>query len=159
MTSELKVGLVACSKVKAAGPRRACELYVSPLFQKAADYCRRHYDAWFVLSALHGLLGPDEVVEPYEHTLVGRPRLARQRWAAGVVAQLERRGLSGARFYLHAGRAYASVLEGLLDCETPLAGMGIGERLAWYSQAGATDDQRATPAPSPPGHVNVQGDP
>jgi hypothetical protein len=143
--AEPKVGLVACSKSKASGPRRACELYASPLFRKAADYCRRRYDAWFVLSALHGLLEPDRVIEPYERTLVGLTKAQKREWAAGVAAQIEGRGLRGARFYLHAGRAYAAALSGLLDCQTPLAGLGIGQQLAWYPEAAAADASGATP--------------
>lgn len=134
MDDRAKVGLVGCSKRKAAGPRRACELYCSPLFRKAAGYCRRRYDAWFVLSALHGLVEPDRVIAPYDHTLADKTREEKRRWAEGVVAELERRGLSGARFHLHAGADYASGLSGLLDCETPLAGLGVGERLAWYAR-------------------------
>src|SRR5262245_9344297 len=132
--AKLTVGLVACAKAKADGPRRADELYVSPLFRKAADYCRRHYDAWFVLSALHGLLEPGRVVGPYEHTLVGQAKSHRRQWAAAVVAQIGRLGLEDAKSYLHAGRVYADALEGLLDCATPLAGLGIGEQLAWYTR-------------------------
>jgi hypothetical protein len=136
--AKLKVGLVACSKRKASGPRRACELYCSPLFRKAADYCRRHYDAWFILSALHGLVEPDRVIAPYDHTLAGKTRAEKSEWAEGVAAELQRRGLKGARFCLHAGRAYAAPLSGLLlDCELPLAGLSVGEQLAWYSRQDA----------------------
>src|SRR4051812_40593020 len=119
----VRVGLVACSKGKAAVPSRACELYTSPLFTKASSYCGRHYDVWFVLSALHGLLGPDEVIEPYEHTLVGQSGAERREWAARVAGQIAERGLSGSKFYLHAGRCYAGVLSEVLgSCRTPLSG-------------------------------------
>src|SRR3954470_11026517 len=104
----LTVGLVACSKTKAAEP------YTSPLFRKAAAYCRRHYDRWFVLSALHGLVEPGEVIAPYEQSLAGSPRAEREAWADRVVARLEALGLLGARFFLHAGRAYAEALAGKL---------------------------------------------
>jgi hypothetical protein len=132
MSATTRVGLVACSKSKANSPAPACTLYTSPLFRKAAAYCHRRYDRWFILSARHGLVAPDEVLHPCDETLVGRPRAVREAWAGCVVAQLERRGLRRARFWLHAGRAYADVLAGRLDCELPLAGLGIGERLAWY---------------------------
>src|SRR5947209_6085596 len=103
----LTVGLVACSKRKAAGPRPAAELYTSPLFRKAAAYCRRHYDRWFILSALHGLVEPGTVLAPYDRTLLKMPQAERQAWAGRVVADLEGRGLRHAKFFVHAGRLYA----------------------------------------------------
>jgi hypothetical protein len=77
----LKVGLVACSKTKADGPRPAAELYTSPLFRKAAAYCRRHYDRWFILSALHGLVEPSTVLAPYDLTLTALTPTEREAWA------------------------------------------------------------------------------
>jgi DGQHR domain-containing protein len=128
------VGLVACSKIKAAEPRPAAELYASPLFRKAAAYSRRHYDRWFILSALHGLVEPEVVLAPYDLTLTAMTPTEREAWADRVVAELDRRGLRHARFFLHAGRAYAGVLTDRLDCELPLAGLGVGRQLARYER-------------------------
>jgi hypothetical protein len=58
------VGLVGCSKRKLAQPAPAALLYASPLFRLAARYCAASCGRWFVLSARHGLLAPDEAVAP-----------------------------------------------------------------------------------------------
>jgi DGQHR domain-containing protein len=142
----LTVGLVACAKTKAGGPRPAAELYASPLFRKAAAYCRRSYDRWFILSARHGLVEPSTVLAPYDHTLLRLTQADREAWADRVVAELDRRSLRHARFFLHAGRAYAGVLTDKLDCELPLAGLGVGRQLAWYGRRTMTRDVLRVPA-------------
>lgn len=42
---------------------------LSDLFRKARAYAERSADEWFVLSAMHGLVDPGDVVEPYDLTL------------------------------------------------------------------------------------------
>jgi DGQHR domain-containing protein len=140
------VGLVACAKTKADGPRPAAELYASPLFRKAAAYCRRSYNDWFILSALHGLVEPSTILAPYDLTLTAMTRAEREAWADRVVAELDRRGLRHAQFFLHAGRAYAGVLTDKLDCELPLAGLGVGRQLAWYGRRAMTRNLLRVPA-------------
>jgi DGQHR domain-containing protein len=134
------VGLVACSKAKANRAMAAAQLYTSLLFRRATDYCRRHDDRWFILSARHGLVAPEQVLEPYDDTLAGRKPAERQAWAGRVVAELQRRGLGHAKFFLHAGRQYAGVLLNKLDCEWPLAGLAIGAQLAWYRRRAQMTD-------------------
>jgi hypothetical protein len=51
-----------------------------------------------------------------------------------VVANLDRRGLCGSTFFLHAGWAYAGVLADKLNCVLPLSGLGVGQQLAWYGR-------------------------
>ena len=65
----MRIGIVACSKTKLATPAPAKDLYTSPLFKAARAYCERTYDRWFILSALHGLVEPETVIEPYDVTL------------------------------------------------------------------------------------------
>jgi len=63
------IGLVACCKKKLSVPSRAEDLYISPLFRFASLYCKQQCKTWFILSAKHGLLVPDEFIEPYNLTL------------------------------------------------------------------------------------------
>jgi|ERR1043165_2730131 hypothetical protein len=130
----LTVGLVACSKSKANQPMTAAALYTSPLFRKGADYCRRHYDHWFILSALHGLVAPKTVLTPYDVTLNRQNLDLRRAWTNKVIAALRRRRLLHAKFFLHAGRSYVDMLLDRLDCECPLRGLGISAQLAWYKE-------------------------
>ncbi|MBT2549736.1 hypothetical protein J7I85_15680 [Arthrobacter sp. ISL-65] len=59
-----RVGLVACASQKLQRPAPARDIYVSQLFRKASAYAEKTWDRWYVLSAKHGLVRPDTVLEP-----------------------------------------------------------------------------------------------
>ena len=67
----MRVAFVPCVKTKSATPELAEHLYISPWFQMARKYAIRNSDRWFILSASAGLLRPDRIMDPYEHTLNG----------------------------------------------------------------------------------------
>jgi hypothetical protein len=148
------IGLVACSKRKLDHPAPARELYTSPLFRAASAYCERTYDRWLILSALYGLVEPDQVIEPYDVTLRGMT--ARERWVwirevgdgplADVVNRAGYEGLGAV--YLHAGLLYRAAFQ-RDKIMVPLAGLGIGQQLAWY-KARTVDARPATPPASRP---------
>jgi hypothetical protein len=73
----LTVGLVGCAARKLQGPAPARELYVSQLFRKASAYAEATCDRWYILSAKHGLVHPDTVLEPYDVRLGAGPRTLR----------------------------------------------------------------------------------
>lgn len=128
-----RIGLVGCGEAKA---RRACparEMYVSTLFRLASAYCEREYDAWFILSAEHGLLHPDKVIEPYDKRLPG-DHAGRRAWGNLVSVQLIDHCPAGThvKLYVHAGADYASALATWRPIEEPLKGLTIGRRNAWY---------------------------
>lgn len=126
----MTIGLVACGKKKLATSAAACDLYQGSLFRKASAYCATTYDRWYILSAKHGLLAPDQVVEPYDLSLKELTLNERQQWATRVLAEIERRGLAGGSFYLHAGIQYSKFLAPALNADRPLSGLGIGKQLA-----------------------------
>lgn len=133
------IGLIACCKTKLATRTVAERLYASDLFKKAAAYCAKTYDRWFILSAKYGLVCPGQLVEPYEETLVGKSQDEQRAWAGKVVSQLRSRSLliGRHRFFVHAGQDYSRFLvEHLPVYELPLRGLGIGEQKAWYLKAG-----------------------
>ncbi len=78
----MNVALVACCSKKLTRTVAARDLYVSTLFKKAAAYART-FDAWYVLSAKYGLVAPDEVIDPYNQTLLKMKRSERQAWGKG----------------------------------------------------------------------------
>lgn len=130
----LLVGLVSCSKSKLTHPAPARELY-SPsfVFDRSVRYVEKHCDEWLVLSAKHGLVDPDAVLEPYDETLSGAPKARRDEWAAEVREALQARYEGRkVKFILMAGRAYSGAVEGL-DAEEPLKGMGTGFRRQWLA--------------------------
>lgn len=130
------VGLVACGKQKLATPAEARLLYVSPLFRKASAYAAATYDRWFILSARHGLLAPEQRIAPYDLSLRHLSRDERRQWAANVLAEIERLNLDDAVYFLHAGQRYSEFLAEPLAATRPLTGLGIGQQMAWYHARG-----------------------
>jgi hypothetical protein len=136
-----RIGLVGCVKSKLDRPARARDLYTSPLFLGRRRYVERTCDRWFVLSAKHGLVDPDTVLEPYDQTLKHAGRADRRVWSEGVVAALKRElgPLSATTFEIHAGNEYRAFgleqgireLGGLVN--VPTAGLSLGQQLAYYN--------------------------
>lgn len=139
----MRIGLVACGKVKRDRAVPARELYTSSLFQKASAYAAKNYDFWYILSAKHHLLDPERMIAPYDVTLKRMNAAQRRAWATEVCRQLrEQYPLSAAthvEFYFHAGMNYRRYL---VDClrsngfvsHAPLEGLAIGKQLQWYSE-------------------------
>ncbi len=59
------VGLISCGAVKAAHAKPARDLFTGAWFKLAAQLIERNSDEWGILSAMHGLVMPYEVIEPY----------------------------------------------------------------------------------------------
>lgn len=133
------IGLIACAGSKLCGPAPAEKLYTSQLFRKTRAFVRSKCDCWFILSAEHGLLRPNEIVAPYDRTLNRMPKARREAWAARVFAQLHPLLHPGDAIIMLAGDRYRSFLMPVLQREghsvqVPLAGMRIGEQLQWLKQ-------------------------
>lgn len=133
--------LVGCVKKKLDHPAPARDLYVSDLFAKQLANAERTGAPWFVLSAEHGLVAPDQVLAPYDLRLSETSAEYRRSWGVRVVRQLvEAAGpLSGRMIEIHAGAAYADAIATLLNAHgatviEPLHGLTLGQRLAWYNQ-------------------------
>ncbi|SFP54187.1 hypothetical protein SAMN05660464_3512 [Geodermatophilus dictyosporus] len=136
--------LVGCSGSKATSARPARELFTGAAFRKARDRAETLGLPWYVLSAEHGLLVPDEIVAPYDVYLPDQPSARRSAWGAEVVFQLARQHeLRGTVIEAHAGRSYCDpLIDPLADAGAvllqPLAGLRQGERLAWYGRTPAS---------------------
>jgi hypothetical protein len=140
--SARRIGLVGCVKDKAAIARRAQDLYQSPLFQGRRRYVQHSCNEWWILSALHGLVGPDETLEPYDVTLNDASIPERREWSGRVLNQIVTRirPIVGDVFECHAGNNYRAfgLEEGLrqLGCtvDCPTEGLRMGEQLSFYSR-------------------------
>lgn len=138
--SEPDIVLIGCVKQKLATPAAAKDLYTSHLFRKGRAYAERADVPWFILSAKHGLVRPDDELAPYDLRLSETPREHRRAWGVRVVADLDTAagGLTGKSIEVHAGSAYADAIRshlierGAIVVE-PLAGLKLGPRLSWYS--------------------------
>ncbi len=141
------IGLIGCgcgkSKLGLGAPAR--ELYTGQLFRKSLAYAEARCSVVYVLSAKHGLLPLDQVVEPYELSLVSMRASERVTWARGVWSALgERHDLRGdlvstlllaGEFYSSPLLAAAVVLNLSVELIEPLCGKGIGQRLAFLTGA------------------------
>jgi len=137
----MHIALIACSKQKLAHPAPARDWYAaSALFRLARAYAEQHADAWLVLSAQHGLVTPERVIEPYNHTMREKSSVSRGIWA-GIVLRDIQMAVPDPRttVVFLAGYRYREHLEWLLrtagySVETPLAGLGIGQQMAWLKE-------------------------
>ena len=138
MSSTITIGLVGCASQKLRRPAPARDLYVSQLFRKASAYAELTCDRWYVLSAKHGLVHPDTIIEPYDMRLGTNDRTSPpiHTWAAGVRAQLdtELAGLGDVALVALAGEQYRTVLLGSRwPSVVPMKGLGIGQQLGWLT--------------------------
>jgi hypothetical protein len=150
--------LIGCVRRKVGHPAPARDLYISALFRKERDYAIRSGLPWFVLSAKHGLVAPSTVLAPYDLRLSKTSRHYRREWGERVLIQLrENTGpLAGRAIEIHAGAAYIDAIRDLLHADgavviEPLQGLTMGQRLAWYGDAGQI--RAASPAPAAPPDV------
>lgn len=126
----MRVGLVACCGQKLEGMHPAGDIYQSPLFRKSREWAEVNCDKWMILSAKHGLLDPQQVIESYDLTLNNMPAERRRAWSDSVRTQLAE--FSDDDLVVLAGKNYCGWATGL-NVNRPLEGMGIGQQLAWLT--------------------------
>lgn len=140
-----RIVLVACASSKRPEEARAEDLYTSALFAKSKEWAKRHGDAWLILSALHGVVRPEQVLQPYEQSLAGTSAPERRMWALWVHESLLLEHVqAGDTVVFLAGQLYRQGVEEALvaadvHVEVPMRGLTIGRQLAWLvaqNQAG-----------------------
>ncbi len=115
-----------------SGPVPAKDLYTSEWFRRARAYVEASGAPWLILSAKHGLVSPDEMLEPYEETLNTMSIGQRRTWAERVRRQMDQRVPDADRIVALAGQRYREFLMDYLrrqapTVEVPLEGLRIGE--------------------------------
>lgn len=130
--------LVSCVSKKRPHPSPARDLYVSQWFVAAREYAERHTDHWFILSAEHGLLDPEEITGPYEKTLNHMPIDERRAWALRVQRQMAIALPDADRCTVLAGSRYREFLLRYLErrytVNVPMQGLTIGRQLQWLGR-------------------------
>ena len=129
-----KVVLISCVSKKLNYKARAEDLYISPLFRYSLAYSRKlKPDAIFILSAKYGLIDLDEIIEPYDETLIGKKAEEIKKWSENVIGQISGRyDLKKDKFIFLVGANYRKyILPHVVDYEIPLKGLGIGEQLSF----------------------------
>lgn len=154
------IAILGCGAKKASTKSQARELYTGPLFRAARDHLEARAIPYAILSARWGLVAPWAQLEPYDVTVQQQRAKLGEAWptwcfaqGSGLLTQLEGGCLARAcgfpRAYtieVHAGAEYLAwareLIAGREDREdrlaieitAPLAGLEIGQRLAWYAQ-------------------------
>lgn len=130
--------LLSCVSKKLSVPAFARELYVSSLFRKSLRYAELlSPDAIYILSAKHGLVSLDTMVEPYNLTLNQLGMSEIKCWAEKVVSQLKLvANLTSDRFIFLAGERYRRfIIPQVTFAEIPLRNLGIGKQLQFLKAA------------------------
>jgi hypothetical protein len=128
--------LVACVKAKADRPMAAADLYQSAWFKKARAFVEKREAPWYILSAEYGLVRPDEIIKPYDKTLLKMSAEERRSWGNRVICQLNARGHDGdVKIVVLAGQKYREPISEWLGqrAVVPMQGLGIGRQLAWLT--------------------------
>jgi uncharacterized protein DUF6884 len=130
----MRVALVSCVKSKRTTAAPAKDLYISALFQGLRRYAEVNADAWYILSAEHGLLNPEQIVEPYEKTLNKMGYRQRLEWAEEVQRRLLQVLPEGTEVLVLAGQRYREHLVPFLrdrgfSVSIPLEGLSFGRQL------------------------------
>lgn len=129
--------LIACASKKLNHRARAEDLYVSDLFRKSLAYARQMRPvAVFILSATHGLVRPDDQIDPYDVTLNTMSSAEIRAWSDGVFGQLQRHtDVKHDRLFFLAGDKYRRYLVPRLHTvEVPMEGLGIGQQLQFLKR-------------------------
>lgn len=141
----MKIVLISCTKKKQICACRAEEMYsVSNLFRKELAYAKTltNPNNIYILSAKHGLLHLEDIIEPYNQTLNGQSINSIKLWSKMVFEQLEQKmDLCSIEIVFLAGKNYRKQLIPLLrkkypntSISVPTEGMGIGVQLKYYSE-------------------------
>ena len=130
-------------------------LYTSDGFRKRRAIAEDAGCSWFILSAEHGLVSPDEWLAPYDLALANAPSDYRDAWGRWVTARLAFKtgGLQDQSILVLAPAAYSNAIIAPLRAagaavQDPLSGLRQGEQGAWLT----TEVQRrriATPPAAP----------
>jgi hypothetical protein len=136
--------VVGSSGAAAAEPLPAAALFQSDGFRRSRDHAVRSGLPWFVLTAKHGLLDPDDVISPFDVDLGDQSATYRTAWGEWVAAQLgDRVQLRGVTVEVHGGVDFAQPLRQPLArrgaaLEIPLPGTWQEAGPGW--QAAHSDD-------------------
>ena len=144
--------LLQCSKGKLQHRAKAEELYTGQLFQKSLRYAHRlaaleaiegnPLPEIQILSALHGLVDPSDILEPYEKTLNSMAQRSRYDWTHQVYSQLNFKFnydipekitfLTSIKYRQHLGKLLRE--NDLCRTAVPLKGLGIGQQMHFLDQ-------------------------
>src|SRR5258708_5083272 len=110
MTSRT-VCIISCTAHKRDARMPAENLYSSDLFYKSRRFAQAHFDSWLILSAKHGLIKPDQIIEPYDCKLSSLSAPERAKLTKIVSRQASLLSLEDVRLTSICGEDYDELLE------------------------------------------------
>lgn len=129
---------LSCTKKKLAYPCSAKEMYTaSQWFRGGWRYAESlRPDHIFILSAKYGLLKPDDIIEPYERTLVSANIEAIKKWSIMVAKQIQKAGVNTSEHAIFlCGYNYRRYISNLFPNHiAPLEHMGIGKQMQFFKE-------------------------
>ncbi|HEX8591312.1 MAG TPA: hypothetical protein VF696_00975 [Candidatus Paceibacterota bacterium] len=132
-----RIVLLSCVSKKLDCSAPARELYISPLFRFGLAYAESlKPDAIYILSAKHGLVGLDKVLDPYEETLNTKRDAEIREWSVRVLQDLRQvADMENDEFVFLAGDRYRRhLLPHLRHARMPLQGLGLGRQLQFLKR-------------------------
>lgn len=140
MADPPKVALVGCGRAKGPSRAQAMHLYRGGLFRAAIDFATATHAGVYIVSAKHGLIDPERVIEPYEFSIEDMTATQRERWGDRIAHDLALLMNAPSAPTLLLGESYARWLrlplealakgEGWIAPVEPLAGIaGFGPRI------------------------------
>jgi len=141
---KIKICLISCVSQKTNYPTKCKDLYISPLFKKTWNYVTsiEKPQGVYILSALHGLIRYDVMVEPYDKTLLDMSKEESLEWAEKVKKQItetfvkDGRTLEDYQFQIFAGsKYYENLLDFFPNKELVFGSLPIGKRLGALTNA------------------------
>lgn len=140
-----ELGVIACSASKRSVATAASDLYTGALFRLALAVARRHCRRVRILSAKHGAVRLETVLEPYDASLVSLPKHLVAIWGARVGRELE--AWKGRPVLCLASAPYWRPVYGAGTWHRPLVGLGIGQQKARLAELLEATSVPATPSP------------
>lgn len=125
------IALISCTKSKLGHACAAKELYSkSNLFRYSYRYAVIIADRIYILSAKHGLVDENAVIEPYDETMKVKNATEKEAWALNVVESLSAvSDLDNDEYVILAGKVYyEKLLPRLKNHSIPLEGVSLFKR-------------------------------
>jgi hypothetical protein len=131
------VCIISCTAHKRDARMPAENLYSSDLFFKSRRYAQANFDSWLILSAKHGLIKPDQIIEPYDCNLGTLSAPERAKLSERVSRQASLLSLEQARLISICGEDYEDLLDeaGIKFTRRPELALPIGKKLKALGEA------------------------
>jgi len=90
----MKILLISCGKNKTELPKQAMLLYTGALFKLQLQHAKeQNPDRLYIMSAKYGLLELDELIAPYDYSLIGKDKEFKIEWSNNILHQLSEKNV------------------------------------------------------------------